>query len=92
MTTYAAFGADFIYRALLDRPARTITPTEPMSLNTFSNNHGDESATSFQKPFHEKPTKKVKLMVLALALSTLLLLIRAVYRTIEVCRPITFGT
>jgi hypothetical protein len=70
LTIYVLLGTDFVVRAYLNKPSRKVT---------------SESASALADEKEQRPTidRRTQIMLAGLVLNSVLLFIRAVYRTIE---------
>ncbi|KZO95043.1 RTA1-like protein [Calocera viscosa TUFC12733] len=90
MTIYAVLALEFFVRVRMDWPVRRVAAVEPSHQGGFSL-HGssdvaeaERAATKLQTAgFGFAQRSKLSLMILSLAVTTILIYIRGIYRTIE---------
>ncbi|KZO95044.1 RTA1-domain-containing protein [Calocera viscosa TUFC12733] len=90
MTVYAVLAVEVFIRVRMDRPVRQLAPVEPSSKSAASLNGSVDSIEAEKFAMKPKTTgfgfakgSKLSLMILSLGLTTVLIYIRGIYRTVE---------
>lgn len=85
ITIYATLAFEFLWRYFTDRPVRKVAPTAQVPedgtmVSTGNNGHIEKADGAIHR---RGLSRRLKLMIFGLVFSTLVIFIRAVYRTIE---------